>query len=205
MGEKGYLDEACLTRMSPERVREFRRYINADLENYGLEFYLQRVEWAHKCRENCTGDDRHAASMSPAKHTCQMHRGFRRIVDSKDYSYADFLGDTLPAFVALNVHLNSINRALGTLYYYVTELPAAAFTPLGKSEIQHLTRELNRIMRGLLVATHLQPQADWQRDLVNYLISCRADCQRFFEVGLGNGKSKIGEAILADILDDHIH
>ncbi len=181
MGEIGFMDEESLARMSPERVREFRRYINADLENYGIEFYLQRVEWAHNCYETCKKESTPEARANPARHPCQMSRGFRRIVDGGLYSYKNFLGETLPIFVAIHVHLNSINRALGTLYYYVTELPAAAFTPSGKSEIQHLTRELNRIMRGLLVATHLQPQVDWQRDLVNYLISCRADCQRFFE------------------------
>jgi hypothetical protein len=40
---------AKLWRMSFEQVRDLRRYINSDLEHFGLEFYLQRVEWALGC------------------------------------------------------------------------------------------------------------------------------------------------------------
>jgi hypothetical protein len=181
-GDKDYESDDHFTKMSPEQVREFRRYINSDLENYGLEFYLQRAAWADKCKQ-AKGDPGHErkAKENPAKHPCQMKGGFRRIVEGEKYTYEEFLGETLPISVAIHAHLVSINRALGDLYYYATELPFAAFTPVGKSEILHLTTELHRIIIGLFVATHLQPQAEWQRDLANYLITCRADCQRFFE------------------------
>lgn len=184
-----------LTRMSFEQVRDLRRYINSDLEHFGLEFYLQRVEWARRCEKDiCRPSNDQVlrdhildAQKNPARHPCRMRDGFVHIVcppkgkSKKEYTYEQYLGQTLHIFVAIHSHLTSINRALGDLYHYVTQAPFSTFTPLGKSEIQHLTRELNRIMRGLLVATHLQPQAEWQYDLINYLMSCRADCRRFIE------------------------
>ena len=99
----------------------------------------------------------------------------------QQYTYEQFLGETLPFFVAIHAHLVSINRAMSDLHYYATELPFATFTDIGKSEIRHLSTELDRIMTGLLVATHLQPRNSWQSDLGSYLISCRADCQRLFD------------------------
>lgn len=196
-----------LARMSFEQVRDSRRYINSDLEHFGLEFYLQRVEWARRCHEEIIGraptdqvrlDHIKDARRNPSRHPCRMRDGFVHILcppkrkskkktkaDTKkpatEYTYEHYLGQTLHIFVAIHSHLTSINRALGDLYQYVTQAPFSTFTPLGKSEIRHLTRELNRIMRGLLIATHLQPQAEWQNDLINYLTSCRADCQRFIE------------------------
>jgi hypothetical protein len=186
-----------LSRMSLEQVRDLRRYINSDLEHFGLEFYLQRVEWARRCDAEIIGRKPNDpvflshimdARKNPSQHPCRMRDGFVHILcppagtgNSKEYTYEHFLGQTLHIFVAIHSHLTSINRALGDLYNYVTQAPFSTFTPLGKSEIRHLTRELNRIMRGLLVATHLQPQAEWQNDLINYLMSCRANCQRFLE------------------------
>lgn len=198
-----------LSRMSFDQVRDLRRYINSDLEHFGLEFYLQRVQWARRCEDELIRrpqDDQvrlaHIldARKNPSQHPCRMRDGFVHILcgpeptgklkelrrkNSKnrttEYTYEHYLGQTLHIFVAIHSHLTSINRALGDLYNYVTQAPFSTFTPLGKSEIRHLTRELNRIMRGLLVATHLQPQDEWQYDLINYLMSCRADCQRFLE------------------------
>lgn len=177
-GETKLADERHLARMSVDQVREFRRYINADLENLSIEFYLQRTQWAQKCRKGCAQPD---ARENPSRHPCMMKGGFKRIVDKKAYTYEQFLGDTLPIFVAIHNHLASINRALGNLYYYVTEVPFSSFTPTGKTEILHLTKELERLMQGLLVATHLQNAEDWQTDLLNYLVSCRSDCFRFLE------------------------
>jgi len=206
-GVKQNGDQTCeLWRMSFEQVRDLRRYINSDLEHFGLEFYLQRMGWARECAEvlRRPADDRERrnhmkdAQKNPARHPCRMRAGFFHILyppeqkpkektesqtkkHKREYKYEEYLGQTLHIFVAIHSHLTSINRALADLYHYVTQAPFSTFTPLGKSEIQHLTRELNRIMRGLLVATHLQPQAEWQYDLINYLMSCRADCERFIE------------------------
>jgi hypothetical protein len=183
VGHKKFSDTNNLAHMSFEHVRALRRYVNADLDNLSIEFYLQRRGWALDCLKNSdVKEHRKKALKDPAHHPCAMKGGFRSIVDKKkDYTYEEFLGDTLPVFVAIHSHLVSINRALGNLYYYATEAPFSSFTPTGKSEISNLTRHLNRIMKGLLIATHLQPQSDEQYDLVNYLVSCRADCQYFFE------------------------
>lgn len=187
VGHPSFSDSAHFTNMSFEQVRSFRRYINADLDNLSIEFYLQRARWAARCYEKREGEERHElhelhSLEKPAQHPCRMVGGFKRIAEEGEgaYTYEHFLGETLPIFVAIHKHLVSINRALGDLYYYVTEAPFSSFTPTGKSEILSLTRQLNRIMRGLLIATHLQPQEDAQRDLISYLISCRADCQHFF-------------------------
>ena len=167
---------------------EVRRYILTDLENYALEFYLQRREWAERCRlelQDPARADAHReeARLEPARHPCQMRRGFRKLVEAGhgDYGFDRFLGESLPMFTAIHSHLTSITKSLTELYYRSTELPLASFTDVGISEIRHLNTEMRRIMRGLLVATHLQPQEDWQQDLVSYLMSCRADCQRLFE------------------------
>lgn len=189
-GDKNFCDVRYLSTMPPDQVLDFRRYINTDLDNLSIEFYLQRVEWAKKCRTAILEDEkthREVALEAPTRHPCLMKRGFRAIVDCRDdaymdaYTYEQFLGESLPMFVAIHNHLASINRALGNLYYFVTEVPFSGFTPTGKTEILHITNELERLMLGLLVATHLQERHDWQGDLVNYLISCRSDCQRFFE------------------------
>jgi len=172
-----------LARMSPEQVRDFRRYINTDLDNLSIEFYLQRAEWARECHA-AKRQRRHIkdALDNPSRHPCQMKGGFARIaVDGQQYGYEEFLGETLPIFVAIHNHLTSINRALGNLYYFATEVPFSSFTPTGKTEILHMTNELDRLMLGLLVATHLQRRHDWQTDLVSYLVSCRSDCYRFLE------------------------
>lgn len=176
-----------LSRISFEQVRDLHRYINADLDTLSIEFYLQRVQWALECCEgrgkNSNKHDAEALK-DPTRHPCLMKGGFGKITtrgDVSKYTYEQFLGDTLPIFVAIHNHLVSINRALGDLYYYVTEAPFSSFTPTGKREILNLTRQLNRIMQGLLIATHLQPQSPEQNDLVSYLISCRADCQHFFD------------------------
>jgi hypothetical protein len=164
------------------RFGNFRRYINADLESLSIEFYLQRVQWALKC--NIDEKHRLEAAEDPARHPCKMKGGFKEIVKHKDegtYKYEQFLGETLPIFVAIYNHLASINRALGNLYYYVTEVPFSSFTPTGKTEILHMTKELERLMSGLLVATHLQPRFEWQADLLNYLVSCNSDCFRFLD------------------------
>jgi len=186
-GRKGYSDDTRFARMSPEEVRDFRRYINTDLDNLSLEFYLQRTQWALRCfKERNSKRHLESALKNPALHPCQMRKdtGFQRIAtsgDKMDYRYEEFLGETLPIFVAIHSHLTSINRALGNLYYYITEVPFSSFTPTGKTEILHMTKELERLMLGLLVATHLQPKEIWHTDLVNCLISCRSDCYRFLE------------------------
>jgi hypothetical protein len=174
-----------LVRLSVEEVRSLRRFINSDLEQLGIEFYLQRVGWALGCSRDAGTPGHHAlAQQFPARHPCVMKGGFKAIADTGDanvYPYEEFLCETHAIFAAIHAHLVSINRAFGELYYHVAELPFASFTPAGKSEIGHLSSELNRLMRGLMVATHLQPQQDWQSDLISYLLTCRADCQRFFE------------------------
>lgn len=180
-GDKAYAPEHFLARMSVDQIRDVRRYINGDLEHLSIEFYLQRVSWALKCHKR--PPHQREAAENPSKHPCMMKGGFNQIVLSGKvvYTYEEFLGETLPIFVAIHNHLASINRALGNLYYYVTEVPFSSFTPTGKTEILHLTKELERLMRGLLVATHLQRSYSWQTDLLNYLISCRSDCFRFLE------------------------
>src|SRR2546421_3517549 len=189
VGHERFSGKRNLAHMNFEHVRTFRRYVNADLDNLSIEFYLQRVGWARDCRKKKNVKaHREEALEDPAHHPCAMREGcgFKNIVDKtvdkiKDYTYEEFLGETLPIFVAIHSHLVSINRALGNLYYYATEAPFSSFTPTGKSEIRNLTRQLNRIMKGLLIATHLQPQSSTQYDLINYLVSCRADCQHFVE------------------------
>ena len=181
-GDKNFRDERFLTQMSVDQVRDFRRYINADLESLSIEFYLQRVQWALKC--DIDEQHRHEAAENPSRHPCKMTGGFKEIVKQKNegaYKYEQFLGGTLPIFVAIHNHLASINRALGNLYYYVTEVPFSSFTPTGKTEILHMTKELDRLMSGLLVATHLQQRFEWQADLLNYLVSCSSDCLRFLD------------------------
>lgn len=181
--------EEHLARMSPEQVRDFRRYINTDLDNLSIEFYLQRVDWAKECWKNGRGktakeQHRREALKNPSRHPCQMKGGFASIAEGgkeREYTYEQFLGETLPIFVAIHNHLASINRALGNLYYYMTEVPFSSFTPTGKTEILHMTKELERLMLGLLVATHLQRRHEWQTDLVSCLVSCRSDCYRFME------------------------
>lgn len=198
-GDKDFANEQNLSTMPRDQVLDFRRYINTDLDNLSLEFYLQRVEWAKKCRREIARDKeahKKKALTCPTRHPCLMKHGFNDIVYKKRdlhvdkrkafypedaYTYEQFLGETLPMFVAIHNHLASINRALGNLYYFVTEVPFSAFTPTGKTEILHMTNELERLMLGLLVATHLQERHEWQGDIVNYLISCRSDCQRFFD------------------------
>ena len=181
-GDKNFEHEKYLTKMSVDQVRDFRRYINADLEHLSMEFYLQRVQWALECN----GEKKHLeeAVENPSRHPCKMKGGFKEIVKQQKedaYNYEQFIGDTLPIFVAIHNHLASINRALGNLYYYVTEVPFSTFTPTGKTEILHMTKELERLMNGLLVATHLQRRYDWQSDLLNYLVSCSTDCFRFLD------------------------
>jgi hypothetical protein len=184
-GRKRHEDEGQLARMSPDQVRDFRRYINTDLDNLSIEFYLQRAQWARRCyRGRKHEQHREEAIANPSRHPCQMKGGFARIAKSGkelDYTYEQFLGETLPIFVAIHNHLASINRALGNLYYYATEVPFSSFTPTGKTEILHMTKELERLMMGLLVSTHLQRRHDWQTDVVSYLVSCRSDCYRFLE------------------------
>ncbi len=187
--DKDYIQESHLARIPPEQMLEVRRYIFAGLENYALEFYLQRCQWAKRCRKelgpksNCREAHLREARLNPARHPCLMRRGFKDLVYLPDakYSFHEFLGESLPMFTAIHAHLGSITKLLTELYYRSTELPLASFTDVGVSEIRHLTSELRRIMRGLLVATHLQRQEPWQTDLVSYLMSCRADCQRLFE------------------------
>ena len=186
-GRPGFEDDKQFARMSPEEVRSFRRYINTDLDNLSLEFYLQRAQWASECSAE-KGKNEHVESAleNPARHPCRMKGGFGLIAasangDESVYTYEQFLGETLPIFVAIHNHLTSINRALGNLYYYITEVPFSSFTPTGKTEILHMTKELERLMLGLLVATHLQRKERWQTDLVNCLVSCRSDCYRFLE------------------------
>lgn len=187
--DKDYIQESHLARIPPEQMLEVRRYIFAGLENYALEFYLQRCQWAERCRAELAAGSksekahREKARLNPARHPCLMRRGFKDLVYLPDakYSFNEFLGESLPMFTAIHAHLGSITKLLTELYYRSTELPLASFTDVGVSEIRHLTSELRRIMRGLLVATHLQRQETWQTDLVSYLMSCRADCQRLFE------------------------
>ncbi len=188
VGDEEYKAQWFFSTFSAEEIQELRRQIDADLENLGIEFYLRRLKWALECRkelEDPAKREKHLqeARLNPARHPCQMKKnhGFRRIVDGWEYPFVDFLAETLPAFITIHAHLVAINRLLGDLYSFVAELPLASFTSSGKSEIREMTSELNRIMRGLLVATHLQPQMDWQRDLVSFLASCRSDCLRFFE------------------------
>lgn len=188
VGDEKYNAYWFFSTFSAEEIQELRRQIDADLENLGIEFYLRRMGWALECRKamlNKEEKENHLqkARLNPARHPCQMKKGhgFRRVVEGGEYSFEDFLAETLPAFITIHAHLVAINRLLGDLYSFVAELPLASFTPPGKSEIREMTSELNRIMRGLLVATHLQPQADWQRDLVSFLASSRSDCLRFFE------------------------
>ena len=184
-GRKGYEEEAYFARMSPEEVRDFRRYINTDLDNLSLEFYLQRAQWALECyREKDEAEHDEKARDNPPRHPCQMKGGFQLIAkrgDKSAYTYEQFLGETLPIFVSIHSHLTSINRALGELYYFITEVPFSSFTPTGKTEILHMTKELERLMLGLLIATHLQRKNVWETDLVNCLISFRSDCYRFLE------------------------
>lgn len=195
VGDKRFADEAFLARVPRSHIDELRRYINADLENYALEFFLQRRDWALKCRDDWLKgpeqwkDHLVTARENPARHPCQMQRGFARIVDADSnnqspeqrYPYEQFLGESLSMVVAIHAHLASITKSLMDLHYSAAELPFASFSEAGANEIRHLTTELRRIMRGLLVATHLQNQANWQADLVSYLLTCRADCQRLFE------------------------
>lgn len=187
VGHKLFSAPHHLSYMSVAQVRDLRRYINADLDNLSIEFYLQRVRWALKCQQQISkvGQEGHrrSAAKNPTRHPCLMTQGFRRITEKgvSAYTYENFLGDTLPLFVAIHSHLVSINRALGHLYYYVTGAPFLSFSPTGKREILNLTSQLNRIMQGLLIATHLQPQSPAQTDLVSFLVSCRADCQHFFD------------------------
>jgi hypothetical protein len=185
VGHRKFKGESNLSFMSFDQVRAFRRYINADLDNLSIEFYLQRAGWALECKNHRNPEThRQDVLRYPARHPCLMKAGFKKITKEGEsgYTYENFLGETLPIFIAIHNHLVSINRALGDLYYYVTEAPFSSFTPTGKSEIRNLTRQLNRIMRGLLIATHLQPQYLSQVDLVSYMVSCRADCQQFFEI-----------------------
>ena len=157
-------------RLSTVQVREFRRYINSDLEHLSLEFYLDRAGKALDPSHRSNSRMKPESGFSLIKkHNSTAH-----------YTYLDFMADSSHIFSAIHSHLVSINRALGDLYYNVTELPLSSFTPIGKSEIIHLTSELNRIMRGLLVATHQSPQVRWQNDIANYLMSVRSDCERFF-------------------------
>lgn len=183
-GESG--EQHVLSRMPRDQVRELRRYVNADLEQYGIEFYLQRLDWALQQMER---QDRGPGCQSCGKEkwksahcTCQMlsHTGFARVAlkGKNEYPYAEFLKDTLPIFTAMHSHLVSINRGMANLYHRMTELPVAMFSPAGRGEILQLTRQLDRIMAGLLVATHLQPQKPWQGDLVGFLLSRKTDCQR---------------------------
>ncbi len=185
-GDPGFAASGHLARMTFEQIRRIRRYIDTDLHNYSIEFYLQRKEWARSAAlAPRSGKDQKRGGPHPSVCVESMKEGagfFRvRTLGEQAYTYEQFLGETLPFFIAIHVHLVSINRALSDLHYYVTELPFATFTDIGKSEIRHLTTELDRIMTGLLVATHLQPRSSWQSDLVSYLISCRADCQRLFQ------------------------
>lgn len=194
-GDERFEGSDCLARLNFDQVREIRRFINTDLHNYSIEFYLQRKRWARLVREPSNRGQQLAARAqtpdvasswprNPSQDPRQMKRGFRWIADGDDeglYTYEHFLAETHTFFVAIHAHLVSINRALGDLHYFATELPFPEFTPVGKSEILHLTSELDRVMTGLLAATHLQSHRHWQSDLVNYLISCRTDCQRFFE------------------------
>jgi hypothetical protein len=186
-GRKGHERDTNFARMSPEQVRDFRRYINTDLDNLSLEFYLQRAQWAVDCYDKtkkAASAHHEEACDNPSRHPCSMKGGFQLITKTgkrSAYTYEQFLGETLPIFVAVHSHLTSINRALGKLYYYITEVPFSSFTPTGKTEILHMTKELERLMLGLLVATHLQRKEPWQTDLVNCLISCRSDCFRFLE------------------------
>lgn len=184
-GRKGYEDETHFVRMSPEEIRDFRRYINTDLDNLSLEFYLQRAQWALECyRKKDDADHAEQARDNPPRHPCRMNKGFQLIAKTGDmsaYTYEQFLGQTLPSFVAIHSHLTSINRALGKLYYFITEVPFSSFTPTGKTEILHMTKELERLMLGLLIATHLQRKNEWETDLVNCLVSIRSDCYRFLE------------------------
>src|SRR6185295_11495247 len=152
-----------------------------------LEFYLQRAQWAIEChadKQKREGEHNENARENPSRHPCQMKGGFQLIAESGErsvYTYERFLGESRPIFVAVHSHLTSINLALGRLYYYITEVPFSSFTPTGKTEILHMTKELERLMLGLLVATHLQRRYDWQSDLLNYLVSCSTDCFRFLD------------------------
>jgi hypothetical protein len=146
VGHEKFSGTGNLAHMSFEHVRALRRYVNADLDNLSIEFYLQRRSWALDCLDK-KGVETHRkeALKDPAHHPCAMRGGFKDIVDEKDYTYEEFLGETLSVFVAIHSHLVSINRALGNLYYYATEAPFSSFTPTGKSEIRNLTRQLNRM------------------------------------------------------------
>lgn len=181
-GDEKYANKENLARMTYEQVRYLRRYINTDLHNYSVEFYLQRLSWS-EMKNGEKFDQEKFPHWSVAPDKMKKRSGFRRIYTNNDqkYGYGDFLAETLPFFSAIHAHLVSINRALGNLHYYVTELPFATFTDVGRTEIIRLTSELDHLMMGLLVATHLQPRKEHQADLVSYLISCRADCQRLFE------------------------
>lgn len=175
-----YSEDGHLARLTFDQVRQLRRYINTDLHNYSIEFYLQHVTWAM----DGGPPPRDGKELHPARDPSKMRRGFSRIANSSDpgkYNYEKFLADTLPFFSAQHAHLVSINRAMGDLHYYATELPFGAFTDVGKREIRHLSEALDQIMTGLMCAAHLQPRKDGESDLVSYLVSCRTDCQRFFE------------------------
>ena len=185
-------DGSMFTRFSRDEINEINSYITSDLEHYSLEFYLVYKEKAFRCREKMNSQDetdreKHLkdAICNPAAHPCQMIQGFRDIVDDEKegaYEFDLFLGQAGSLFTGIHAHLVSINRVLSDLYYFTTELPFSSFTPPGKNEIRRLTSGLNGIMRGLLVATHLQPQALWQSDIINYLITCRADCLRLIKM-----------------------
>lgn len=169
-GVKKYQDSACLVRVSSSEMRRLRRYINTDLHGYRVEFYMQRRQWAV--------DPKSAPEHLEALGVLPMGGGFCR---GDPYHYDEFVLETRAEFDAILSHLVAINRLVGYLHYCTTELPFATFTKIAKGEILHVASQLDRVMTALMVATHLQPRAEWQADLLSFLVSRRADCQRFLE------------------------
>ena len=160
--------------MSLGEMRRLRRYINRDLHNYGIEFYLQRKQWAEAAEEKHRPEIRKLYDLG----VLPMAGGFS---DPDGYSYSGFLAQTQACFEAIHAHLVSINRSLSAILYSVTDLPFPTFTQIGRNEILHLSSQLDSLMTALMVGAHLQPRREWQRDLIGFLTSRRADCQRFLE------------------------
>src|SRR5215207_3987701 len=59
VGNEAFAEGEYFYNMSSEDVRRFRRYINSDLNNLSIEFYLQRAQWASTCRRKPEGEEGH--------------------------------------------------------------------------------------------------------------------------------------------------
>ncbi|MCR9096060.1 MAG: hypothetical protein NXI30_17690 [bacterium] len=179
--ERGQIDRVC-------------RYINTDLLNYALEFYLQRKRWALDANGNArdlSGEARRrfqenafAANPFPELLSMKSGCGFRRILDTKNpdaYSFNEFLGDSHTHFAAIHGHLVAVNETFARIHKVSLELPLGSFSDAARAEVLHLTSEMDRVMEGMMVAIHLQPRVHRESDLVSYIVTSRSDAQRLID------------------------